>query len=447
VTFDGQKVTVNRIILPAGESLTITYSDATVPAAPGPATFNTAEGPDVESLTPVSPYPVVTVTCADGTGAETVSPGTVTAASTSTLVFTFTPASGCELVGGAVSLTVPPGWTLPSATPGAAGYVSTGPGTPALAVAGSAVTVTGVTLAVGQALTITYSDATAPGSATTSTFATSEQTASTGTPVPLNSPPQVTVEPPASTASTSPSPSTGSTTPATGGTGQTITVTPTSPGQTTGALTGTMTVAPTTVAASRPGTLTFTYQPPTSGLAPLAEVTLMVPPGWTPPSTAPGQAGYTTSRPGALSVSGREITVTGLALGPGQALAIIYRPTAAPRAAGPSVFAASERPGSASVLTALAASPAVMVAGPSAFHVPLQLLLVVLAAGCVAAVSAVRYARRRLRPGPMPSVDAVAQAGPPGTVSVQHSGTSATHAVSIEPHPDAPVTTFKEARP
>jgi hypothetical protein len=37
-----------------------------------------------------------------------------------------------------------------------------------------------------------------------------------------------------------------------------------------------------------------------------------------------------------------------------------YRPTAAPRAAGPSVFAASERPGSANVLTALATSPSVL---------------------------------------------------------------------------------------
>ena len=82
---------------------------------------------------------------------------------------------------------------------------------------GSAITVTGVTLAAGQALTITYSNATAPGSATTSTFATSEQTASAGTPAPLLSPPQVTVEPPVSTGGTSPPASTGSAPTATGG--------------------------------------------------------------------------------------------------------------------------------------------------------------------------------------------------------------------------------------
>src|SRR5260370_11943078 len=137
-----------------------------------------------------------------------------------------------------------------------------------------------------------------------------------------------------------------------------------------------MSVPPTTGTASRPGTLTFTYHPHASGLASPGEVTLMVPPGWTPPSTAPGKAGYTTSTPGVLSVSDRQITVTGLALGPGQALAITYRPIAAPRAAGPSVFAASEPPGSANVLTALATSPSVTVAGPSPFPIALQLLLV-----------------------------------------------------------------------
>jgi hypothetical protein len=450
--FAGQQVTVGNIILPAGQSLTITYSDATAQGSAGPATFRAFEqSTTTGSLIELHPSPVVTVTCADGTGTETVSPGTMTAASTSTLIFTYTPASGCEVVGGAVSLTVPPGWTPPSATPGAAGYVTTSPGSPAPAVSGSAITVTGITLAAGQAFTITYSNATAPGSTTTSTFATSEQTASTGRPAPLLAPPQVTVEP-ASTGSSSPATGTSSSSPtgtssSSPATGGTIPVQPTGVGRTTGTPTGTMTVAPTTVTASRPGTLTFTYQPPASGLAFPGEVTLLVPPGWTPPSTAPGQAGYTTSTPGALSVSGRQITVTGLALGPGQALAITYRPTAAPGAAGPSAFDASERPGSANVLTDLTSSPSVTVAGPSPFHIPLQLLLVLLAAGCVAAVSAVRYLRHRTRPAPAASVEAMPQAGPPGTVSVQHTGTGATHAVSIEPHPDAAVTTIEETRP
>jgi hypothetical protein len=45
------------------------------------------------------------------------------------------------------------------------------------------------------------------------------------------------------------------------------------------------------------------------------------------------------------------------------------------------------------------------------------------------------------------TVAAVPQPGPPGTLSVQQTGPGATHAVSIEPHPDAAVTTIEETRP
>ena len=286
LSFAGQQVTAGNIDLAAGQSFTITYSDATVPGSAGPATFGALEQSTTGgSLTGLNPSPMVTVTCADGTGVETVSPGTVTVAAISTLVFTYAPASGCELVGGTLSLTVPPGWTLPSAAQGTAGYVTTSPGSPPVAVSGSVITVTRLTLAAGQAFTITYSNGTAPGSTTTSTFATAEQSTSTGKPSQLLSPPQVTVGLPVSTASASPTAGTGSSSPAIGGSGGG----PASAGGTTGAATGAMTVAPTTVTASSPGTLTFTYQPPASGMAPPGEVMLMVPPGWTPPSTAPGR--------------------------------------------------------------------------------------------------------------------------------------------------------------
>jgi hypothetical protein len=97
----------------------------------------------------------------------------------------------------------------------------------------------------------------------------------------------------------------------------------------------------------------------------------MVLPGWTPPSTVPGTVGYTTATPGALSIYGRQITVTGLALNPGQTLAITYRPTAAPGTVGASGFDASEQPGGTNVLTAVASSPSVTVAGSPPFHIPL----------------------------------------------------------------------------
>ena len=439
VLFSGQRVTVGGIILSPGQSLTITYTEATVPASAGLAIFNAFEQSTTQgSLIAVDPSPGVTVTCPDGVGTVQVSPDRVAASSTRTLTFTYAPAAGCVVEGGTVSLKVPPGWTPPSATPGAAGYVASSPGTQSLSVSGTAITVTGVTLAAGQALTITYSRARVPGSATTATFAASEQSAPAGTLAALLSSPRVKVR--SLVATSSPTPSTSSSSPTNGTGGGT-------PGQTGDARTGTMTVSPVTVTASRPGTLTFTYRAPAHGLAPSGEVTLLVPRGWTPPSPAPGTAGYTTSSPGAVSVSGRRITVTGATLARGQSLVITYRPTAAPQAAGTSVFAASERGGAINVMTALAPSPSVMVAGPAPFHVPIQLVLVLLAAGCVAAASAIRFLRHRPGPVPPPSVQALPHPGPPGMVSVQPSGTGATHAVSIEPHPGTPVTTVEEARP
>jgi hypothetical protein len=87
-----------------------------------------------------------------------------------------------------------------------------------------------------------------------------------------------------------------------------------------------------------------------------------------------------------------------------------------------------------------------MVAGPAPFHVPIQLVLVLLAAACVAAASAIRFLRHRRGPVSPPNVQALPHPGPPGPVSVQPGRTGATHAVSIEPHPGAPVMTIEETR-
>jgi len=430
----GQKVTIGRIILGAGQALKITYA-ARVPAAAGPATFNAFEQSTTQgSLIGLIPSPEEMVTCADGVGTVAVSPGSVAASSTRKLIFTYAPPGGCLVVGGTVSLRVPPGWTLPSATPGTAGYVAASPAAQSISVSGNAITVTGVTLAAGQALTITYHQATAPGSATTSTFAAGEQSAGTGKPIALLTSPQVTVRPVA-TSSPTPSASTGSPSPANG-----------TPGHPRGASAGTMTVSPGTVMAAHPGTLTFTYRAPAHGLARSGEVTLLVPPGWTPPSVTPGNAGHTTSRPGAVAVSGRRITVTGAKLAPGQPLVITYRPTATPPAAGTSVFAASDRAHASNALTALAASPSVIVAGRAPSHLPIQLVLALLAAAGLAAAAAIWFLRHPTGPVPPPNVQALPHSGPPGVVSVQPSRTGATHAVSIEPHPDAPVMTVEETR-
>jgi hypothetical protein len=211
-----------------------------------------------------------------------------------------------------------------------------------------------------------------------------------------------------------------------------------------------MTVSPASITAGHPSTLTFTYQPPGSGLPAAGEVMLTVPPGWTAPSAVPGTPGYTSAVPGAVRVSGRQILVTGAALAAGQPLTISYHPAAAPQAAGSSVFGASQRTSTAAVLTALTDPPSVAITGPSPFHIPATVWFILLAAACAAGLAAARFLRRR-RPRPPspppPAVNTVPHAGPPGAVTVQPSRTEATHSMRIEPHPAAAVTTIEESAP
>ena len=449
-----QQIKVTGIDLSQRQTLIITYGMA---AAPGSATTSIFEASEQSTtsgtLTLLASPPTVTVTCEDGTGAMMVSPATVITASTNTLIFTYTASGVCGVDDGAVKLTVPQGWTPPTHTPGTAGYTTASLGQQSVSVSDATITVSGVTLGSGQTLIITYGMAAAPGSATTSTFNAYEQSTSAGTLAPLAASPPVVArthsvtDSPTASASATPTPTTSSIT----------TPTPTTTGGVTGgqssrptatADAGTMSVSPGTVAAFRPGALTFTYSAGASGLAPSGKIMLAVPSGWTPPSPTPGSAGYTTSRPGAPSIHGRRIMVTGVTLKPGEGLTITYR-AAAPGAAGTSVFPAFERVDAAGTLVALATPPSVIVAGPSGSHLPvlLPVLLILLAAGAAAVLRGVRFLRHRPQPPGAPqSVQAVPYTGPPGTVTVQDSGTDDTHTVRIEPCPGAAVTTIEETR-
>lgn len=220
-----------------------------------------------------------------------------------------------------------------------------------------------------------------------------------------------------------------------------------------------MTVSPSTVSAADPGALTFTYWAPARGVTPTGEVTLVVPDGWTPPSAVPGAAGYTTSQPDPLQMSGMRITVTGVTLSPGQPLVITYRPATAPRVAGRWVFLTSERSAATSALTTLTVSPAVLVALSSPLHISVPLVAGLLAAGFAAAAAGGRFLRHRRavgrgdrsprhRPAAVPAanVQTVAHAGPPGPVSVQPTGHAATHTVAIQPAYVPRVTSIEETR-
>jgi len=420
----------------------ITYDKATAPTDPGPAQFTETAAPASD---PPAGSPQVTVTCPDGSGRVGVSPGRVKVATARTLTFTYT-APGCQLVDGAVSLIVPPGWLSPSGVLGTPGYVTSSLGPGSVTVSGPAATVTGVNLTAGQQLTITYHQATAPPAATTSAFVASEQSAADGSLKVLSPPAQVEVRP-VSTQGTGSSSASSSTTGS-----PTITV---SSSGTTGPptpvpSTGLMTVSPGSIVAGHPSVLTFAFQPPSTGLPAAGEVILTVPAGWTAPSVVPGTSGYTSASPGATTVSGRQIVVTGAALAAGQPLIISYHPATAPRAAGNSVFGVAERASTAAVLTTLPDPPSVAITGPSPFHIPATVGFILLAAACAAGLAAARFLQRRHpRPPspPPPAVNTVPHAGPPGTVTVQPSRTEATHSMRIEPHPAAAVTTIEESRP
>ncbi len=146
--------------------------------------------------------------------------------------------------------------------------------------------------------------------------------------------------------------------------GQTLALAPLAPDGS-----GTLTTPTTNVAASSAGnTLTFTYTVATGGMR-NGSVTLVVPAGWSAPSTTGTAAGYTTATSGTVSVASQTITVSGLTLTAGSTFTVTYGSTAgggpgatATATTGAQTWQAQQRSSSASgALTNLAASPSVTV--------------------------------------------------------------------------------------
>src|SRR6266851_5749981 len=121
---------------------------------------------------------------ADGSGTMSVAPTSVPRGSSTTEAFTYTAAAG-GLSGGKVTITVPSGWSAPSATSGTAGFTTASTG--AVSVSGQTATVSNLTLASGATLTVTYgagggpSAALTPNTTGTNTFSAKEASASSGT--------------------------------------------------------------------------------------------------------------------------------------------------------------------------------------------------------------------------------------------------------------------------
>ncbi len=256
-----------------------------------------------------------------------VSPSSVPANSTTTLIFTFTAATPFD--GGEVILTVPADWTPPSVTPGSPGYV-TSPCTgsePCVAVNGMNVMVSGVNLAAESAITLTYEDARAPGRQTVDSFLASARPLPYGHLLPV-SPADVSVSCPA----------------------------------------GSMSASPHAVTAGSTSTLIFTYRAGSCGIGAGGQLSLVIPSGWTPPSLTGPAGDITVSRFSPPSLSGSTITITvpqeGDVLAPGETLTITYATAVAPGSPGPFTFSTSEQTSASSTLTLLTDSPQVTVAPP-----------------------------------------------------------------------------------
>jgi hypothetical protein len=260
-----------------------------------------------------------------GPGTLQVDQGDVAASGTvAALTFTYTADPHGFLKGGTFTLTIPDGWTAPSATPGSGGYVETtaqcGIGQCVPAVNGMTVMLSDVTLGPGQSFIIKYTAATAPDSVATFDFTAQETPAADYLPVDV---PPVAI-----------------TTCANG--------------------VGAMSVSPQTASVSTPTDYLFTYSAGECGLLPGSAVTVEVPGGWTPPSTVPGNHGYASVSAGTVTLAGNLITITGAVVPPGQTLTLSYA-GAATTTPGDAVFYTQEQSGGGSILTPLASSPRVAV--------------------------------------------------------------------------------------
>jgi titin len=206
VAVSGSIVKVTAMTVAGTKTCTITYGSkaghgpgAVAPAVTGADTFKASEASaSAGTLATLRTSPVVKVYAANGSGTAKVAPTSVKAGSKGiTLSFGFTAATG-GTSGGEIALIMPSGWSAPSKTANAAGYVTSTCGT--VAISGSTIKVTGMTLAGTKTCTITYGSkaghgpgAVAPTAAGTDTFKTFEASTSPGTLTLLRTSPVVNV--------------------------------------------------------------------------------------------------------------------------------------------------------------------------------------------------------------------------------------------------------------
>ena len=131
---------------------------------------------------------------------------------------------------------------------------------------------------------------------------------------------------------------------------------------------GTLTTPTSVVSASQTGrTVTFTYTAAAGGIN-NGTVTLVVPSGWTAPSTTSNNAGYTTASAGTVSVASQTITVSSLTIAGGSTFTITYGDTSgggtgatATATTGAQTWQAQSKSTAGGSLANLGASPSITV--------------------------------------------------------------------------------------
>ena len=343
VSVAAQTITVSSLTLSGGGTMTLTYgsksgggSGATATASTGAQTWQARQkARSAGTLTNLGSSPSITVNAANGSGTLTTLTSVMSASQTGrTITFTYTAATG-GINNGTVTLVVPSGWTAPSITSNNAGYTTASAGT--VSVASQTITVSSLTIAGGSTFTITYGDTSGGGTGATATATTGAQTwqaqsksTAGGSLANLGSSPSITVY-------------------AADGT-------------------GTLTTPTSVVSASQTGrTIIFTYTAATGGIN-NGSVTLVVPAGWSAPSTTGANAGYTTASSGTVSLASQTITVSSLTIAGGSTFTITYGSTAsggpgatATSSTGAQTWQAQEKSTSASSLANLGTSPSITV--------------------------------------------------------------------------------------
>jgi hypothetical protein len=176
----GRVLTISGVSGTAGSTVTITYGEksgggpgATAPTASGSQTWTAQQkSNNADTVAPLTVSPVITVKAKDGSGTLTASLTTARHNSTgNTITFTYTVAAG-GMADGSFQIAVPKGWSAPSRTASAAGYVTTDVGT--ISVSGRVIFVDDLTLAAGSTVRVTYGSRAGggPGAKATSVIAT-----------------------------------------------------------------------------------------------------------------------------------------------------------------------------------------------------------------------------------------------------------------------------------